>query len=235
MLFQVRKAQIDEESESTLHAADGGVDENGVDQTVESEPEPVKIDVGKVSSFEQYKDLFAKNRATQLTGVKTLLQFGNNQQRFSLVQVLLKQLFKVLNSARQNLTEAVYFPGDPFPTNESTRNALSKVLENTALFGDIVLRLPDAVHSVYDREKEWQQLMAWSYNFCKDSGVFEGTSEKLLHLMAQEVKIIPKEANYINPFKEAYRLEMESQKQKKVEKKPKKRIARGPRLRHTEL
>lgn len=52
LLFRVGRAQIDEESEST-HPAGGGVDENGVDQTVDSEPEPVKIDVGKVSSFEQ--------------------------------------------------------------------------------------------------------------------------------------------------------------------------------------
>ena len=60
---------------------------------------------------------------------------------------------------------------------------LSKVFENTAMFGDLVLRLPDIVHSIYDKNKEWQLLIGWCYWFCKESGVFDGTNGKLLHLV----------------------------------------------------
>lgn len=61
---------------------------------------------------------------------------------------------------------------------------LSKVFENTAMFGDLVLRLPDIVHSIYDKNKDWQLLLGWCYWFCKESGVFDETNEKLLHLVS---------------------------------------------------
>lgn len=60
---------------------------------------------------------------------------------------------------------------------------LSKVFENTAMFGDLVLRLPDIVHSIYDKNKDWQLLLGWCYWFCKESGVFDETNGKLLHLV----------------------------------------------------
>ena len=69
-----------------------------------------------------------------------------------------------------------------FLKNDSI-SGLSKVFENTAMFGDLVLRLPDIVHSIYDKNKEWQLLIGWCYWFCKESGVFDGTNGKLLHLV----------------------------------------------------
>lgn len=67
---------------------------------------------------------------------------------------------------------------------------LSKVFENTAMFGDLVLRLPDIVHSIYDKNKEWQLLIGWCYWFCKESGVFDGTNGKLLHLVRGNLHFI---------------------------------------------
>lgn len=60
---------------------------------------------------------------------------------------------------------------------------LSKVFENTAMFGDLVLRLPDIVHSIYDKNKDWQLLLGWCYWFCKESGVFDEKNGRLLHLV----------------------------------------------------
>lgn len=68
--------------------------------------------------------------------------------------------------------------------NISCIAGVSKVLENTAFFGDMILRLPDIVHDFYDREKEWHLLLAWSYGFCLQSEVFDGSSEKLLNLVS---------------------------------------------------
>jgi hypothetical protein len=51
------------------------------------------------------------------------------------------------------------------------------------MFGDLVLRLPDIVHSIYDKNKDWQLLIGWCYWFCKESGVFDDTNGKLLHLV----------------------------------------------------
>ena len=61
---------------------------------------------------------------------------------------------------------------------------MSKVLENTAMFGDMVLRLPDTVHDLYDRQKDWQVTLAWSYGFCTQSQAFDGPNEQLLNLVS---------------------------------------------------
>ena len=52
------------------------------------------------------------------------------------------------------------------------------------MFGDMVLRLPDTVHDLYDRQKSWQLLLAWSYGFCTQSGTFDGPNEQLLNLVS---------------------------------------------------
>ncbi|KAJ8298158.1 hypothetical protein KUTeg_024689, partial [Tegillarca granosa] len=147
------------------------------------------------------RKLFEENRKIQIEAVKSLQQFGDNTQRYKLVDMMLKQLMSVLAEARTNLTGWGYVPGDPFPENETIKETVSKVLENTAMFGDMVLRLPDIIHDIYDRNKEWQILMAWGVWFCNESSVFQGPAYTLLNLMAQEINLIPMEKTYFNPFK----------------------------------
>ncbi|CAL1539092.1 unnamed protein product [Lymnaea stagnalis] len=190
--------------------------------------------------LDQYKRYFVLHRSKQLDAVRSITMLENNQQRHQLVNIMLKQLFLVLSEAKQNLTNAGYLPGDPFPVDETVKESMSKVLENTAMFGDLVLFMPDIVHSMYDKEKEWQVLLAWCYGFSTQSGVFEGNFEQILKIMAQEVNIIPKEKNFINPFKSITKLQsmvenLKKQDPKEKTKKPKKKIERGPKLRKTEL
>lgn len=52
--------------------------------------------------------------------------------------------------------------------------AYSHVVENTAFFGDVVLRFPRIVHHYYDRNSEWGGLLRWGLNFCNQTGVFTG-------------------------------------------------------------
>ena len=58
------------------------------------------------------------------------------------------------------------------------------MLENTALFGDMLLRMPATVHEFYDKNRDWQMIMAWAYAFSNQSGVFEGPHEMMLNLVS---------------------------------------------------
>lgn len=211
-----------------------------------SDRETGKI-TGKVTGFNMYKRLFEQNRAIQLDAVKSIQKFGTKyEQRYKLVDTMLQRLFLVVDEAKVNLTEWGFTPGDPFPENETIRESMSKVLENTAMFGDLVLRLPDIVHSIYDRKKEWQITMTWAVWFANESGIFAGANAKLLHLMSQEINLIPQEENYQNPFREEEILKSgteeetkETKKKQKQKKKKEKDKKKGPRLsggtHHTEL
>lgn len=240
-------AVVKTESESSLPLPDVDSVSSLEKETVQSDEK--KSDDGSSENegaktdsllLDQYKRYFVLHRSKQLDAVRSITKLENNQQRHQLVNIMLKQLFLVLSEAKQNLTTAGYLPGDPFPVDEAVKESMSKVLENTAMFGDLVLFMPDIVHSMYDKEKEWQVLLAWCYGFSTQSGVFEGNFEQILKLMAQEVNIIPKEKNFVNPFKSMAQLQsmVDNLKQKDPKekvKKPKKKIERGPKLRKTEL
>ncbi|XP_005097575.1 coiled-coil domain-containing protein 134 [Aplysia californica] len=218
------------ETESESSGLDSEKSEESVPSTGEASGSQVNL-----SPFEKYKRLFNEHRSRQLEAVKSILNFGDEKQRYELINVMLKQLFKTIEQAKVNLTMSGFLPGDPFPENDTVRDYVSKVLENTAMFGDMVLRLPDLVHDLYDRQREWQLLLAWSYGFCTQSGAFEGPNEQLLHLMAQEVGIIAMDPNYVNPFKAANQKKKRYEEPAKPAKKKQKKIRRGPRLSHSEL
>ncbi|KAJ7389739.1 hypothetical protein OS493_029639 [Desmophyllum pertusum] len=147
----------------------------------------------------------------------------------------------VLQGARIKVTESGYVPGQTFPAEQSQREALANVLENTALFGDILLRLPDITYKVYSKSKEWDLLARWSVSFCSETQVYDETDTKLLHLMAQELRLVPRDPNYINPYRNVPQKEdlknakskEEATSKKNQKKKDKKK--RGPRLSHAEL
>lgn len=64
-------------------------------------------------------------------------------------------------------------------------------MENTAFFGDVVLRFPRIVHHYFDRNSNWNLLIRWGIGFCNQSGVFDqGPHSPILSLVrtgAQDV------------------------------------------------
>ena len=64
--------------------------------------------------------------------------------------------------------------------------AYSRVVENTAFFGDVLLRFPKIVHGYFDPNVRWQALARWGIDFCNRTGVFDtGTYSKLLMLVSE--------------------------------------------------
>lgn len=62
--------------------------------------------------------------------------------------------------------------------------AFSQVLENTAFFGDVVLRFPRIVHHYFDHNSNWNLLIRWGISFCNQSGVFDqGPHSPILSLV----------------------------------------------------
>ena len=61
--------------------------------------------------------------------------------------------------------------------------ALSTILENTALLGDIVLRLPDVAHELLDGNDEWKQLTQWAVAFTNDTHIFIDKDQQLISMV----------------------------------------------------
>ncbi|XP_064011204.1 coiled-coil domain-containing protein 134 isoform X1 [Pogoniulus pusillus] len=148
------------------------------------------------------KKLFEVKRKDQMNALKNLIELNDVNQQYKIIDIMLKGLFKVLEDSRAVLIAADVPPDGPFPQDEKIKDAYSHVVENTAFFGDVVLRFPKIVHHYFDRNSNWNSLIRWGISFCNLTGVFEqGPHSQVLGLMAQELGISEKSPDYRNPFK----------------------------------
>ncbi|XP_053399201.1 coiled-coil domain-containing protein 134-like [Mercenaria mercenaria] len=173
--------------------------------------------------------LFEHQRAIQLDAVKSMQKSKmKHDHKYKLTETMVNDIFRVLEESKNNLTEYGFVPGDPFPENETIRDAMSNVFENTAMFGDLTLRLPDITHDIYDKNKHWEFLIGWAVWFSMESGVFQGPNEQLLSLMSMELGLMPKDENFVNPYQEMEFLkEMEEAEREMEEKKNKEKTEKG--------
>lgn len=58
-----------------------------------------------------------------------------------MIMLMAEKLFSVIQDSRAVIEASSYIPGvSEFPLDDEVRNALSNILENTALFSEIILR-----------------------------------------------------------------------------------------------
>ncbi|KAI8508808.1 hypothetical protein Bbelb_139070 [Branchiostoma belcheri] len=89
----------------------------------------------------------------------------------------------VLPDAQTSLQQAGYYPG-PFPENTDIKDALSRLLENVAFFGDILLRFPDMTHDVLKKHQEWRTILEAAVVFCNQTQLYsEGVNHEQLNLV----------------------------------------------------
>nr|XP_004650408.1 coiled-coil domain-containing protein 134 isoform X1 [Jaculus jaculus] len=192
-------------------------------------------------SLKIYKKMFEVKRREQLSALKNLAQLNDVHQQYRILDIMLKGLFKVLEDSRTVLIAANVLPDGPFPQDEKLKEAFSHVVENTAFFGDVVLRFPKIVHYYFDHNSNWNLLIRWGISFCNQTGVFDqGPHSPILKLMAQELAISKKDSDFQNPFKIdpakfipstdpfLKALREEEKRRKKEEKR--KEIRKGPRI-----
>ncbi|XP_022906348.1 coiled-coil domain-containing protein 134-like [Onthophagus taurus] len=180
-----------------------------------------------------YIQLFKRKRAEQLAGVKTLQTFPYEKQ-YSMTLLMTEKIFTVIQESRAFIESSSYIPGvSEFPTEEKVRDSLSNILENTALFSEIILRIPQIGSSVLKTNNNWDVLLQWSIAFCNQVRyLLDSSTIKLLHLASQELGHIDKDPNYFNPYAVKNKnLEEENV----IKKKEKKKIKKGPKLRGYEL
>jgi len=67
-------------------------------------------------------------------------------------------------------------------TNSHHFSALAQVVENTALFADLIVRFPTIGHAFYQtRRKQWKPIFEEAIETCHKSGVYDGDHLRILH------------------------------------------------------
>lgn len=192
------------------------------------------VDVNSPEFAEQlYIKLFKRRRAEQLEAVKSFKKISSYEKQYSMIFLMAEKVFATIQESRAQIESSGYIPGtSQFPTEEKTREALSNILENTALFSEIILRFPEISTTVLKLNNNWDLLLRWCIIFCNEVQYLLDTSTvKLINLVSQELNHTERRPNYINPYRKSVNKGGSVDEDVKVERKKKrKEIRKGPRL-----
>nr|XP_002126605.2 coiled-coil domain-containing protein 134 [Ciona intestinalis] len=192
------------------------------------------------SELRLYRKLFRVKRKEHIAIVQKLLLMDDIEKHAAFIQMSMETIVKTIQESQQVLKSENYTPGRTFPTDTSAKEALSLILENTALFTDLIVRFPKLGHYFFEQNKmSWLRVMAPAITTCSATGVYDGDHQLILHSLQQELGIGEKDPLYINPFlqesKQGRPLTAEEREQiyreeKREKKKQKLKKRTGPRL-----
>lgn len=147
--------------------------------------------------------MYKHRRAKQLQAVKAFQRLKSYEKQYEMVEILSKDIFSMLEMGRTQLESSGYIPGvSSFPNDEETKIALALVLENTALFGEIVLRLPDIAVRIMRLHRDWTLIYQWCLTFLhEDHYLIDKATLKLMDLVQQELNYTTRKPDYHNPYR----------------------------------
>lgn len=116
-----------------------------------------------------------------------------------------------------------------FPTqNAHLIDAITVTLENTCLFGEIILHNPDISYPMLESRQsgpDWRTLINWCIKFTRqfDDRILDTKSQELLWLTEQEINPAKRTENFTIPYrgKADETADAATKKKKKAKKSPK--------------
>ncbi|XP_076646839.1 coiled-coil domain-containing protein 134 [Halictus rubicundus] len=199
--------------------------------------QPINNEAGNGEST-VYEELFRKSfslqREEHASAIKRLERIDNYELLYKMIMVLGEKMIDVIESSKSLIEDGDFNPDDRLlPRNVTVQSALSTVLENTALFGDIILHFPEVTQRILKAQPKWNTILTWSLKFTNRSRhlVDEKTID-LINLVTQELNITDRQPEYFNPYRRSVESRMENKGTTKTKKEKRKR---GPQMTNIEL
>lgn len=160
-----------------------------------------KREIFEKQEIEFFKKLFVRRRNQHDEAVKRILKMESYEKRYKMLSVLTEKVYNLIDTKRQVLEKAKFVPNILFPESSDVKDALAGILENSALFGDVVLYFPDIMQRILKHQPMWHSLMKWSFSFVSQMRhLLDKSTFSRLHLAEQELNFIPRNPDYVNPY-----------------------------------
>ncbi|XP_076821152.1 coiled-coil domain-containing protein 134-like [Clavelina lepadiformis] len=157
---------------------------------------------GNSSQLTLYKNLFKVKRKEHLAAIQKLILVKDVSKQADFINIMMDAIIDTLFKAKQKL-EASDYTTDSSLFSENLKDEISQILENTALFTDLIVRFPKPSHIFYTKnKKKWKSVLTDAIKICNQSGVYDGDYQLLLFNLQQELGIGEKDPSYKNPFLE---------------------------------
>ncbi|XP_076622684.1 coiled-coil domain-containing protein 134 [Colletes latitarsis] len=167
------------------------------DQRIDEEPQV------KAVHEELFKKSFKQQRMDHAYAVKRLEKIDNYERLYKMIMILGENMIDTIETSKEMIERADFdLDSKSLPQNFTIQSAISGVLENTLLFGDIVLHFPHVMHRILKKQEKWNQIIDWSLNFTNRTRyLLDQESLDIIKLMSQELRITEREPGYINPYR----------------------------------
>lgn len=128
---------------------------------------------------------------------------------------------------------------DKFPAKDKRLiSAITVTLENTCLFGEIILHVPDISYRILEtRQKfpndqsisQWRDLINWCLKYSKYffDRIVDAKGQQLLTLLDQEINPEKRSVDFVNPYRDSSHA---GHAKNEHHKKPPKKLRKGPQL-----
>lgn len=150
--------------------------------------------------------------------------------------LLLFHLIQILEETQNRLRASKYDPlVSKFPTQDTRLiDAITVTLENTCLFGEIILHNPDISDRILESRQnapDWRDLINWCIKFTRqfNDRILDAKAQELLYLAEQEINPDKRTENFINPYRRS-KADAENTDATKKKKKKAKKLPKGPQM-----
>lgn len=169
--------------------------------------------------------MFVRRRLEHRTLLDHFQRTEKYDRKFKLLEIGINQILSILSENKEKLLEEGYSTSQGFPKTTTLIDAVSLIVENTCLIGDMILHMPDMSDIILSKDKDWKQILDWAIEFTVSlDDVIDTKTQKMLSLLDQEINVEKRTNDYINPYREADPAIPSKRK------KQKKKLKRGPQL-----
>ncbi|XP_052867822.1 coiled-coil domain-containing protein 134-like [Anopheles cruzii] len=191
---------------------------------VEKGPE---LDLSKIINYNVYSKIFVRKREEHKLLVNHFQSIDDYAKRYKLMKLGIDEVIRVIREEGGKLRGNRITADSEFPKIQELMNALAQFLENTCLFGEIVLHFPDMSYRMLKSVTDWRELLTQALTYTETfKQVLDDKSIELLNLLNQEINEDQRTADYVNPYRDQEQDPSDASKKKKGKTKPKK----GPSL-----
>lgn len=150
---------------------------------------------------EEIQTLFTLKRKQHFEAIQTLLNFQKYEQKYEMIKKIFTRIFEVIQTSRVKVENSNYILGEELPNNEVIDH-IFLILDNCAFFGNIVLKLPDITTRLLKENNQWVNSHKWCLTFSTSSNLLDEKSLQMFNLSAQQLNLIPRSDDFINPYEE---------------------------------
>ncbi|XP_031629115.1 coiled-coil domain-containing protein 134-like [Contarinia nasturtii] len=186
----------------------------------------------KLLNQKAYAKLFKERRKEGKDLLQIIKNEGTYERKYKLLEGAYEKLLNILQQTQHIIQTSRYDPlVDKFPPKDVRLfDAITVTLENTCLFGEILIHNPDISYRMLESQQlgpDWKELINWCIKYARqfNDRIIDDKSQELLWLIDQEINPEKRTENYINPYRSSVHQKDGTKKQKKA-----KKLERGPRM-----